>query len=75
MEARVRTLIPPLAPQNQLFRVRSAPPLRPQEARLVREAQDDEVSSMNGECGHPSPRPVPLRPVQTYDPSMMRTIY
>ncbi|KAF2797001.1 hypothetical protein K505DRAFT_358824 [Melanomma pulvis-pyrius CBS 109.77] len=44
MEARIRSLIPPLAPQNQLFRVRSAPPLRPQEARLVREAQDDEFN-------------------------------
>jgi hypothetical protein len=61
---------------RELLRTKSAPPMRPQEARLAREADGGDHSSMTGETG--ACREVggeELRRLQTYDAVGKRTIY
>lgn len=61
---------------RELLRTKSAPPLRPQEAKLAREADEGDHSSMTGETG--ACREVggeELRRLQTYDAVGKRTIY
>jgi hypothetical protein len=61
---------------RELLRKKSAPPLRPQEAKLVREADGGDDSSMTGETGAFREVGVgELRKLQTYDAVGKRTIY
>jgi hypothetical protein len=61
---------------RELLRTKSAPPLRPQEAKLARETYGGDISSMTGETG--AFREVggdELKKLQTYDAVGKRTIY